>query len=263
MLVKKLLNSLTLLWYSSVFILIYAGWMTRDQRYIVAESGVGYWIGIIGGSMMLLLLIYPVRKRNPQWRFTGSIKFWFRLHMIFGVVGPLLIIFHSGFRLGSLNGTVAFFSMIIVALSGLVGRYLYRSIHHGLYGEKLRFEELYHNDQDWEKKLSERMKQYPELIEKLQNIEKKLDRRNSDNTRSLTFYLSMRWRLRGLRKAWKKVIVDPRERSSLIRRVWNLRSICNLGINEILFSFWHLLHFPLFILMVFSGITHVVVVHFY
>ncbi len=260
---NRVLNSVALLWYSSAIFLLYAGWVTRDQRYLVAETGIGYWLGIIGGSLMLLLLFYPVRKRHPQWRYAGSVAFWFRLHMILGIVGPLMIIFHSGFRLGSLNGTVAFFSMITVALSGLVGRYLYSRIHHGLYGEKLRFEELYHNDRDWERKLSEQMKQQPELIAELQDIEKHMDRRNSENTRSLSFYLTMRWRLRKLRVAWKKAIVNKKERASIIRRLWSLRSICNLGINEILFSFWHVLHYPLFLLMVFSGITHVVVVHFY
>lgn len=263
MIVQRALNSLALFWYGSAALLIYVGWATRDRRYFVAESGVGYWLGIIGGSLMLLLLIYPIRKRNPQWRFVGSIKFWFRLHMILGIVGPVLVLYHSGFRLGSLNGSVAFFSMIIVALSGLVGRYLYRRIHHGLYGKKLRFEELYHNDLDWAQKLNKRLEEYPRLIDNLKEAERTLDRRNSENTRSLSFYLRMRWRLRRLRKAVKQEIGDRKFRRVILRRVWNLRSICNLGINEILFSFWHVLHFPLFILMVLSGITHVVVVHFY
>jgi len=132
MVLRFALNTLTLLWYLSVFVIIYAGWIMSEQRYLVAESGIGYWLGIIGGSMMLLLLVYPLRKKNPKWRFLGSIKFWFRFHMVLGVVGPVLVIFHSGYHLGSLNGSVAFISMLIVASSGLIGRYLYRRIHHGL-----------------------------------------------------------------------------------------------------------------------------------
>ena len=55
----------------------------------------------------------------------------------------------------------------------------------------------------------------------------------------------------------------PDDREKVLGRVRSLRSICSLGINEILFSYWHILHYPLFLLLVISGITHVVVVHFY
>jgi hypothetical protein len=58
-----LLRITEIVWYSTIGLLLLAGWVSRDQRYLVAESGIGYWFGIIGGSMMLLLLIYPLRKR--------------------------------------------------------------------------------------------------------------------------------------------------------------------------------------------------------
>jgi hypothetical protein len=58
----------------------------------------------------------------------GSVVFWFRLHMTLGLIGPTLILFHANFRLGSLNSNVAMFAMLLVAASGIVGRYLYRKI---------------------------------------------------------------------------------------------------------------------------------------
>lgn len=263
MVLKFALNTLTLFWYSGIALIIYLGWMISDQRYVVAESGIGYWLGIIGGLMMLLLLVYPVRKRRPRWKYSGSVKFWFKLHMIFGIAGPVLIIFHSGFRLGSLNGMVAFFSMIIVALSGLVGRYFYRRIHHGLYGEKVQFEELYHKDDNWEEKLVVLKEQYPEIIEQMNAIEESLVQRHTGINRSVWFYESMRWKLLRLRRQLRKTLKKSKERKRLLGRVSSLISICNLGLNEILFSYWHIFHFPLFIMLVISGITHVVVVHFY
>lgn len=72
----------------------------------------------------------------------GNIKHWFKIHMLFGVLGPVAILFHANFSLGSTNSNVAFFSMVIVALSGLVGRYFYTKIHHGLYGRKASLKEL-------------------------------------------------------------------------------------------------------------------------
>ncbi|MCP4187257.1 MAG: pyridine nucleotide-disulfide oxidoreductase [Gammaproteobacteria bacterium] len=250
-------------WYIGLALAVVAGWMLREQRYLVAETGIGYWLGIFGGTMMLLMLVYPLRKRKPRWRFLGSVKFWFRFHMLLGVLGPVLVIFHSGYRLGSLNGQVAFFSMIIVSLSGLVGRYLYRSIHHGLYGEKIRFEELYHQNENWEKVLNLINQERPEIAGQLRELEEKLVNRHTGFNRSYWFYRSTR---RGVDRLYRNIRVQlakSKLRTAMLDRLTSLRQICNLGINEILFSYWHILHFPLFIMLVLSGITHVAVVHFY
>ena len=261
--VRITLNALTLLWYGSIIGIIYSGWVVRDERYIVAESGIGYWLGIIGGCMMLLLLVYPVRKKKPRWKYSGSIKFWFRLHMFLGIVGPVLIIFHSGYHLGSINGSVAFISMLIVASSGLVGRYFYQSIHHGLYGEKIKFEEVYHHSENWDKTIKWLQDNSPESAESLASIEKLLVNRQTGPKPSLWFYITHKWKLRKLRVSLKSALKSSAELKLILKVIWRLRSICSLGMNEILFSYWHILHYPLFLMLVFSGFIHVAVVHFY
>ncbi|MCP4491025.1 MAG: hypothetical protein GY820_27480 [Gammaproteobacteria bacterium] len=256
-------NFLTVSWYSGLALVVVVGWMLREQRYLVAETGIGYWLGIFGGTMMLLMLIYPLRKRNPRWIFLGSVKYWFRFHMVAGVLGPVLVIFHSGYQLGSLNGQVAFFSMIIVSLSGLVGRYLYRSIHHGLYGEKIRFDELYHQNENWEKALDLIHQDQPEITGRLRGLEKQLINSHTGVNRSYWFYRSTRRKVSRLRRIIRAQLAESRLRKMMLNRLASLSQICNLGINEIMFSYWHILHFPLFIMLVLSGITHVAVVHFY
>ncbi len=260
---KHALNALTLFWYGAILAIIYAGWVVAEQRYLVAESGIGYWLGILGGSMMLLLLVYPVRKRKPRWKYAGSIKFWFRFHMFLGVAGPVLIILHSGYRLGSLNGSVAFFSMLIVAGSGLIGRYLYRRIHHGLYGEKIQFEELYQQNEDCQQLIASLTEKQPEITDDLSQLEQKLVNRHTGINRSLWFYLSMNRGVNRLRRKVRKLLSNKEDSKKLIARLLKLKSICKLGINEILFSYWHILHLPLFIMLVVSGCIHVIVVHFY
>ena len=212
---------------------------------------------------MLILLVYPLRKRISHWRFVGSIKSWFRLHMFFGVMGPVLIIFHSGFRLGSLNGKVAFFCMLLVAFSGLVGRYFYRRIHHGLYGKKIHFTELYHSEEGWEKKFTDLNKLDPKFIGKLYAIEQSLVNKHSGVNRSLWFLVVAQSKLARLSREIRKQMPSSKNRKKLLIRLSNLNKIANLGANEILFSYWHIFHFPFFILMIMSGIFHVFVVHFY
>ncbi len=240
--------------------ILYVGWVLSGERYFIPDSGVGYWLGILGASMMLLLLVYPVRKRQPRWRYMGSVKFWFRLHMFLGVAGPVLIVWHSGYQLGSLNGAVAFFSMLIVASSGLVGRYLYRRIHHGLYGKKVSFAELYPKEPLVESMLD---KPHAELVDALIQISEAVLDHQSLNNRSLGFFMTTKKKLKALKRAIKKQGLSKQDEQHLLRRVESLMSICRLGVNEIFFSYWHVLHLPLFIILIFSGVTHIAVVHFY
>ena len=145
----------------------------------------------------------------------------------------------------------------------MVGRYLYRRIHYGLYGKKVSFQELYHRDDDWEQQLTQAGRKVQDVIEELQNVEQLLLSRHSYVNRSLWYYLSLRWKINRMRRALEKGLNRREDDQRILDRLSSLRAICKLGINEVLFSYWHVLHFPLFIMLVISGITHVVVVHFY
>jgi hypothetical protein len=282
-----LLKITEITWYSAICLLLLAGWASRDQRYLVAESGIGYWFGIIGGSMMLILLIYPLRKRFRRWAVIGSVKSWFRIHMILGLAGPVIIIFHSGFKLGSFNSSVAFFCMLTVALSGLVGRKLYEGIHHGLYGSKVRFEEFYAGDDlaglllrrtgddrrkdkaealpAGERRLVSRRADTNDssIADEYDEIEEQLTNQHTGINRSLAFYRSMNSRISKLRRQIHRSELNQKAKKLIYRRLKDLRSICSLGTREILFSYWHILHLPLFIMLILSGLVHVAAVHLY
>ena len=282
-----LLKITEITWYSTICLLLLAGWVARDQRYLVAESGIGYWFGIIGGSMMLILLIYPLRKRFRRWAVIGSVKSWFRIHMILGLAGPVIIIFHSGFKLGSFNSSVAFFCMLTVALSGLVGRKLYAGIHHGLYGSKVRFDEFYsgdnlasmllrragidrrqHEDGELsgdERRLGARRADTNDssIADEYEEIEEQLTNLHTGINRSLRFYRSMNSRISKLRRQIDRSDLNQKSKTLIYRRLKDLRSICSLGTREILFSYWHILHLPLFIMLILSGLVHVAAVHLY
>ena len=71
-----------------------------------------------------------------------KLRSWFSLHMLLGVLGPLCILLHCNFRLGSTNSNVALAGMLLVAGSGLIGRYLYGKFHFGLYGQQVGLQQL-------------------------------------------------------------------------------------------------------------------------
>ncbi len=263
--------------------LLYLAWLNRGEAVWIAESGWGYWFGIVGGSLMLLLLLYPMRKRLSFMSKWLTVKFWFRLHMVFGVLGPVLIMMHSSFHLGSLNGRVALFSMLIVAISGLFGRYFYTRIHYGLYGKKATFASLRADSVALNSKLGPLFDLHPKAKQLLSEYEKKVIEAPQGMISSAVHWVSMRYQaarlygyvIRSLNKkllaaahlkGWDRSKVrrkQQRLRAMLINHRTVLRQILEFHFYERLFAIWHLLHMPLFVMMVVTGFIHVYAVHAY
>lgn len=120
-----------------VVVVLTVGFILRKQEFFVLGEGIGYQLGLSGGTVMLLLLFYPLVKRVKFFSKSTHAGFWFNWHMMLGVIGPVSIFFHSNFSLGATNSNIALFMMILVAVSGVVGRYVYGQIHSGLNGAKL------------------------------------------------------------------------------------------------------------------------------
>jgi hypothetical protein len=88
------------------------------------SSALGINLGLLGVLMFCCIFLYPLRKRWAWLRRQGSSKHWLDYHVVLGIAAPLCIAFHSSFKFSGLAG-VAFWVMVAVAISGLVGRYLY------------------------------------------------------------------------------------------------------------------------------------------
>jgi hypothetical protein len=95
--------------------------------------------------MMSVLLLYSVRKRVPGLRRLGPLARWLDIHIFLGVLGPLLIVLHSSFKVHGLVA-LSFWSMVAVATSGVLGRYLYLQIPRTRAGDELTLAELVAQD---------------------------------------------------------------------------------------------------------------------
>ena len=128
--------------YVVLVLLTLGAWRFSRLGVFKAGDDIGYWIGVAGGVIMLMLFSYRLRKYLRFMRNWGQVKWWFIVHMTLGVAGPLLILVHSTFHVGSINAAVALYSMIVVALSGVIGRFIYVRVHRGLDGERTTLREL-------------------------------------------------------------------------------------------------------------------------
>ncbi len=258
-------------------------WFFSPTNFISPESGIGYALGIVGSSMMAIMLIYPMRKRIRALRFLGSIKNWFRAHMMLGVVGPTLIVVHTNFSLGSLNGRVALFTMIIVASSGYVGRYLYRQIHHGLYGHRASLRELQTNSEQLRDNSSLVRLGFEHLGDQLTALEQEIDRPATSMLGGVFRPFRLTWATRFIKvRIMRQVRVQLKQQSKesdvikaqqqrllkttnryLTQRLKVSRQIITFRLYERMFSLWHVLHIPLFVILVITVIIHIYAVHAY
>ena len=77
-------------------------------------------IGWLGLFLMGMTFVYPVKRRlhpNAVWP-----KPWFLVHMICGLVGPVLIFLHAGAHFHAWVPILALISMMLVVMSGITGQ---------------------------------------------------------------------------------------------------------------------------------------------
>ena len=92
-----------------------------------AGSVAGGIFGIAGATLLILLLVYPLVK-HVKWlnsRVTRHIplRTLLTFHVYAGIFGPILGIVHSGHKYQSPLGIVLILTILVVVLTGFVGRY--------------------------------------------------------------------------------------------------------------------------------------------
>lgn len=260
------------------------GWaLTRSADLVDPADGFGYWLGIVGASLMATLLLYPIRKRFRMLRVLGATRIWFRIHMIFGVLGPLLILYHCNFALGSTNSTIALVCTLLVACSGLVGRYLYAKIYQDLDGHRRDLEGMTDALRVQLARGGGAARLLPGLLERMAAVDEevltapggetgklllplKLAVTTSWTTLCLSIYAS-----RQFRKLARRSPVIASQRKRLTRTAHRfirdhqrrVRRVAELRSYEQLFSLWHLFHLPCFYMLVLTAVLHVLAVHVY
>lgn len=266
-----------------ILLFVACGWFLRDHIPIRPDHGFGYLLGISGGVAMLLLALYPARKNLRFMRGWGKLSRWFRIHMILGVAAPVLILVHCNFRLGAPNSNIALGSMLLVASSGAIGRFIYTRINHGLYGARATLEEL-----------------HAELDLSAHTLGERLPPASSASLRLAAFTEVAHDRCRTVWSRFFRFVALPllakREQRQVLRDLsadldaeaarsgWDdrtraaneetLRGLIDAYIAalvkegqfrtyERLASLWHALHYPLFIMLLLTGVMHVIAVHMY
>ena len=263
--------------------LVWLTWRISLLGLFKAGDDVGYWIGVAGAVMMLLLFSYPLRKYMRFAHSWGNIRWWFWIHMLLGVLGPLMILLHSTFRIGSLNAGVALYSMIIVAASGVVGRFLYRHVNRGLHGELTDLKTLLitagldkndaHSALAFAPAVEQRLKQFE--ASELAGREGVLQALRMVLWLPVLRILVYRQCASQLDVLMSKIAVSQNwSNDDLLRRRARANKIVDRYLNSVvrvrqyaaysqLFSLWHVAHIPFVYILIVTALVHVYAVHAY
>ena len=239
----------------------------HDLHETLRPSGaIGHGIGIVGSFLMVVLLLYSLRKRARFMQQTGNIRYWLNYHIWMGVTGPTLVLFHTSFKFGGIV-SISFWSMVAVVLSGVIGRYIYLQIPRSLSGHELTARDLADMDRDVQLQLSEIHGINEVLLAEIQAATQPGGSPKQGLASVwmwITDDLRLSGRLRPLQKKLRatgnisahnihQVVRLAKTRAKLLRRMQFLNQAHKL------LHHWHVFHKPFAIVMLVIMVVHVVI----
>jgi len=242
------------------------------------SGAIGVKLGILGLAMFLAIFLYPLRKRWAWLGRQGSSRHWLDNHVLLGLAAPFVLALHAAFKFRGFAG-IAFWIMLAVSLSGVIGRYLYGQIPRSLNAAELSLKEV----QDIQAKLGEQLAEQkvlpqsdlrallslpsPERVQKLPTVAALVYMMLLDLSRVFKIATLRRrhlsfgeqiFTLGGLRKTThpdlERAIEVAREEASIAKRV------LFLSCSQKVFHLWHVVHKPFSYTFALLAIIHIVLV---
>ena len=231
------------------------------------SGGWGHGFGIIGTLMMIFgVAIYMIRKRTPKILGFGYLKHWLEFHIFLCTVGPILVLYHTAFKFGGIV-SVSFWSMVLVVLSGVVGRFIYIQIPRTIQGKEIDINDLASMREELIEKMKLEMLFDVRLIKKLDELASPERYKSLGTLGTILIYFKDFFRIRSFQSKLKKNLavagfskirrkeIKNKAQAEIIlsRRLGMLRTMQNL------FRYWHVAHLPFAIAMFVIMIIHVIV----
>jgi len=190
---------------------------------------------------------------------------------------------HANFQLGSINSNMALVAMLVVAISGIVGRYLYGKIHLGLYGRKAEVQEILADADTLKAIVGADLAVTDRVVARLNEFAQLGTTAPKGIVAGFFRLPVVSWHAAVLRarlmKDARQVIAAEGNRLGWSRRarrrqlqvladhitlyVVTVRKAAALGLYDRLFGLWHVFHLPLFFLLVIAAIVHIFAAHFF
>ncbi len=222
----------------------------------------GHSLGIVGTLLMLMTeMLYSLRKRTRLLNWAGPVRVWLSFHIFTGIVGPFLVLMHTGLQFRGLAGVSMGLTAVVVA-SGFVGRYLYTALPRSLAGAAASRRELINEVRIIQAELSQFQAKKSAHVNQVIN---ELSQRHAQRPPWLTIlgrsYFQRQFQ-RQARKAIRQLdSIEKSQRQQLERLLTRNRELARqmdmLETARRLMRFWHVLHIPFGLTLFFSVAVHV------
>jgi len=243
-----------------------------DQRFFHAQnellkpSGlIGHGAGIIGSSMMIVGVFgYMARKRFRSLLRLGILKHWLEFHIFLCTLGPILVLYHTAFKFGGLVA-ISFWSMIAVAFSGVIGRFIYLQIPRTIEGRAMSMNELAIKKAKFNADLKTQFSLDNDFLELVNR-----STISDDDLHKGTFFGKIIRRLKFEKQQSKIIRTELRSRKipknkqrEILRNVRTEivlgRRIAWLTTMQNYLRYWHVLHLPFALIMLVIMIIHIII----
>lgn len=108
-----------------------------DYRELKPSSTFSHGLGVAGATMITIgVIMYSSRKRFRALWNIGKLSMWLEIHIFLCLLGPVLVVYHTTFKAGGI-AAISLWSMLSVAGSGIIGRFLYILIPRNVKGTEL------------------------------------------------------------------------------------------------------------------------------
>ena len=232
------------------------------HRLLRPSGPIGQTLGVVGTVLVMVPFAYMARKRIKRATRAGSAKTWLEVHLFAGIVGPVLVTLHTSFKF---NGIIsaAYWSMVVVVLSGFVGRYLYVRIPRSIRGNELTQAEVELEAHALKTELAESGVAESVLgrIEAFEAAAVPATSADLSFSDLLIGELVIGRKLRALDRELEASGVAAAVRGGVIRitagRATLLRRAAYLQRTKKLFAVWHVFHLPLVYLLLVIATAHI------
>ncbi|MFN7966008.1 MAG: hypothetical protein U0V87_10020 [Acidobacteriota bacterium] len=227
---------------------------------------IGQGAGVLALLMFLFLWLYPLRKRLLPLHSAGALPRWLDWHIAAGIGAPLFGAVHAGWRFTGLVG-LGYGAMALVALSGIVGRYLYKHIPRSLEGVELSREEMTRRRQEAIERISLSTGIDPDLLSHCLTIENAPQRGNgvlSTLFGMLRADLAQRRTVRAFARSLGRDHTEGTQLKEILRSARLTVALDQqarmLDATRRVFQYWHIAHMPVAFAALGAVFVHVYVV---
>jgi len=237
----------------------------EDHANLKPSGPFGHGYGILGTLLIIIGVFgYIARKKYRSLAHLGRLKYWLEFHIFLCTLGPMLILFHTAFKFGGIV-SISFWSMILVVLSGIIGRFIYIQIPRTIEGRELSLNEA----KELKRNVSDILKTNYKVDEKTLEIIlestalKQTDSYGRGINRWIKKYFAEQKALKLTRQHLAQSNISKPERKQILKLIKEEISLNNkierLLVMQSLFKHWHVVHLPFALIMLIIMVIHVVV----